>query len=160
MTCRRSKSLLTVLAMLVMASSLLAQAEKQPAASPTALAPSLQAALEQKEKAGWEAFKNKDKKAFADLVTSDYTAVLADGKGEHSRQATLDAMADITITDYSLSNFRLTSLGPNSAMLSYAAAAKYSINGQNQDGKLAVTDVWVKRGGQWKSLRYHETEVK
>ena len=32
-------------------------------------------------------------------------------------------------------------------------------NGQPQDFKLAVTDVWVKRAGKWLSLRYHESDI-
>ena len=45
-------------------------------------------------------------------------------------------------------------------MLTYAASGTFNISGQAQVQKVSVTDVWVKRGGQWKSLRYHETEVK
>ena len=51
----------------------------------------LQAALEKLERAGWEAYKKKDKKAFAALVTDDYTAGLADGQGGHNRQGTISA---------------------------------------------------------------------
>jgi len=32
--------------------------------------------------------------------------------------------------------------------------------GSGQDSKLAVGDIWVKRGQHWQSLRYQETEKK
>jgi hypothetical protein len=34
------------------------------------------------------------------------------------------------------------------------------MDGQKMDVTLAVTEVWVKRGGDWKSLRYHESAIK
>jgi len=120
----------------------------------------LQTALEQREKQGWEAFKNKDKTAFAAIVTDDYTAVIADGSGERDLTGTLDAMKEITINSYTLSDFKLTWIGSNAALLHYRASANYTIGNQTISGKLAVGDIWVKRGGQWKSLRYHETEMK
>ncbi|MFB3923719.1 MAG: nuclear transport factor 2 family protein [Terriglobia bacterium] len=117
--------------------------------------------LVEREKAGWEAFKNKDRKAFSAIAADDYTAVLADGKGEQNLQSTLNSMNAISINRYTLSDFKLTPLGPNAALLRYNASANYGIaGGQAVDGKLAVGDLWVKRGGQWKSLRYQETEVK
>lgn len=121
----------------------------------------LQTRLEQMEKAGWQAYKNKDAKAFKALCWPDYTAVLADGAGERSLESTVAAMKEITILDYTLSGFRVTVTGPQSAILSYTATSKLQIGkGQPQASKMAVTDVFVKRDGDWKSIRYQETEMK
>jgi hypothetical protein len=51
-------------------------------------------------------------------------------------------------------------LGWEAVLLRYTASANYNIGTQAFSGKLAVSDIWVKRGGQWKSLRYQETEMK
>jgi hypothetical protein len=51
-------------------------------------------------------------------------------------------------------------LGPSAALLRYNASAKYSIGTQQFSGRLAVGDIWVKRGDHWKSIRYQETEMK
>jgi hypothetical protein len=133
-----------------------------PGQSGTASASSnLQAVLEQREKAVWETFKNKDKQAFGDLITEDYTGVFADEQGEHDRQSALASMGQITIRHYSLSDFKLTPIGYQAALLRYTALATFSLrDGSGQDSKLAVGDVWVKRGGRWLSLRYQETEMK
>ena len=120
----------------------------------------LQAMLERGEKQGWEAFKNKDRNAFSAIATDDYTAVIADGNGERDLKGTLDSMKEITISSYTLSDFRLTLIGANAALLRYKATASYTIGTQAISGKLAVSDIWVKRGSQWKSLRYQETEMK
>jgi len=139
------------------ASALMAQT---PASKPEKTG-DLQALLEEREKAGWEAYKNKDAKAFTQLATSDYTAVIADGKPPRDLQGTLEAMNAVTIHHYACSDFKLTILGPNAAVLSYNASVKVTLGGdQAQDVKLAVTDVWVRRGGQWKAVRYHESEFK
>ena len=143
--------------------SVCAQMEGQPKGvnSPAAPSAKLQSILEQREKAGWQAFKDKNKSAFADVTVDEYTTVLADGQGEHDRQATLDAMSQITIHRYSLTDFKLTPLGANAALLRYNASTNYSLgDGQGEDHKLAVGDIWVKRGKQWKSIRYQETEAK
>jgi hypothetical protein len=120
----------------------------------------LLAMLERLEKQVWEKFKNKDKAGYTAIVTDDYTAVAADGKGERDLKGTLDSFKDITIGSYALSDFRLTMLGPSAALLRYNASAKYSIGTQPFSGRLAVGDIWVKRGGHWKSIRYQETEMK
>jgi len=122
---------------------------------------SLQATLEQREKEGWETFKNKDAKGYAATCAPEYTGVFADGAGEHNLQSAIDSMKEITLHSYSLSGFKLTPLGPNAALMTYSAVANEAMgNAAPQDIKLAVSNVWVKRGGEWKSLRYHETEVK
>jgi hypothetical protein len=138
-----------------------AQAQNAPSPGKTGSRDSvLQTVLEQREKQGWEAFKSKDRNGFSAIVTEDYTAVIADGNGERDLQGTLDSMKEITINSYTLSEFKLTSLGSNAALLRYQASANYTIGTQPISGKLAVSDIWVKRGGQWKSLRYQETEMK
>jgi hypothetical protein len=120
----------------------------------------LLATLEQREKQGWEAYKTKDKKAFSEIATDDYTAVIADGNGERDLKGTLDSMSEITITAYSLSDFKLAKLGSDAVLLRYKATANYTIGTQAIAGKLAVSDIWLRRDGQWKSLRYQETEMK
>jgi hypothetical protein len=120
----------------------------------------LLATLEQRERQGWEAFKNKDRNGFSAIATDDYTAVIADGNGERDLQGTLDSMKEITINSYTLSDFKLTSMGSNAALLRYKASASYTIGTQPITGKLAVSDIWVKRGSQWKTLRYQETAMK
>jgi Ni/Co efflux regulator RcnB len=119
----------------------------------------LQTVLERREKQGWEAFKNKDRNGFSAIATDDYTAVIADGNGERDLNGTLDSMKEITIESYTLSDFKLTLIGAHAALLRYRASASYTIGTQPISGKLAVSDIWVKRGSQSKSLRYQETEM-
>src|SRR5215469_6018148 len=78
--------------------ALVTQAQSTPTASRASSGDSaLLATLEQREKQGWEAFKNKDRNGFSAIATDNYTAVIADGNGERDLQGTLDSMKEITI---------------------------------------------------------------
>lgn len=121
----------------------------------------LQALLEKRARAGWEAYKNRNKAAFTALVTEDYAAGLANGQGLHDLKTTLASMDQVTIESYTLSDFKLATLGPRTALLTYHATMRYKIGtGAVQEAKLYASDLWVKRAGEWKSMHYQETEVK
>ena len=130
-------------------------AAQTPAAKPA----DSNATLSKLETQGWELFKNKDKK-WGSLCAPEYTGVFADGSVNNLSQA-LQAMSSFTINHYSLSDIKVVPLGPNAAVVNYTAAVNItSSGGKPQDEKLAVTSVWVKRGGQWKNIRYHESPAK
>jgi hypothetical protein len=119
----------------------------------------LLATLVRLEKRLWKKFTTKDKVGFAAMVTDDYTEVAVGGFGERDLQGTLDSFQDITIDSYALSDFRLTKFGSSAALLRYNVSAKGSLGSQEFSGRLAVGEIWMKRGGQWKSFRYQATIV-
>jgi len=122
---------------------------------------SLQTTIEKLEKDGWEAFKKQDDKAYIALCAPDYTAVIADNKPPRDAQAAAAVSHDIKVHTYSFSDFKVTPLGPEAAVATYISTVNATFGqGQPQDFKLAVTDLWVKHAGQWKALRYHESELK
>ena len=53
----------------------------------------LEGMFEAKIKLEWEALKNKDKKAYAELLADDYQGVEVDGRGERNRTQTLNELA-------------------------------------------------------------------
>ena len=129
------------------------------AQAPAGKASDLHATLVKLERQGWELFKNKDPQ-WGSLCTPDYTAVFVDGSIDDLSHS-LQAMRSFTINHYTLSDTKVIPLGPNAAVLTYTAVVNAAVpGGTAQDQKLAVTDVWVKRGGQWKSIRYHESPAK
>jgi len=70
-------------------------------------------------------------------------------------------MSQITIRRYSLRDFKLSPLGADATLLHCTASATFALGeGSGQDSKLAVGDIWLKRGQHWQSLRYQETEKK
>src|SRR5579872_2298760 len=64
--------------------------------------PALKETFEAKIKAEWEAVKNKDKKAYADLLADDYQGVEVDGRGERTKIQALNELAEGNISNYTL----------------------------------------------------------
>ena len=129
------------------------------AQAPASKSADLHATIAKLETQGWELFKNKDKK-WGSLCAPEYTGVFADGSINNLSQA-LQAMTTLTINHYTLGEMKVVPLGPDAAVVNYTAAVNLTAGGgKAQDEKLAVTSVWVKRGGQWKGIRYHESPMK
>src|ERR1700723_3119097 len=66
--------------------------------------------LESKIKAEWEALKNRDKKAYADLLAEDYQGIEVDGKGERNKIQAINELADQNVFNYTLWGYKLIPL--------------------------------------------------
>lgn len=67
-------------------------------------------------------------------------------------------MESMNIQKYALSDFKVTPLGASAQLAQYRAEVQF--RGTPQQYKLVVSEVWQKRGAEWKLVHYHETEVK
>ena len=117
--------------------------------------------VESKIREAWQDFKEKKADAYAALLDDDFTAVEIDGKGPHDKKASVAEVTAGTLNSYSLKDLKVIPLGPNAALATYTVNA----DGIMPDGKIvhstiAATDVWVRRAGNWKNLRYHESELR
>ncbi len=121
---------------------------------------SLKQMFELKVKAEWEAIKNKDNKAYADLLADDYQGVEVDGKGERTKTQALNELAEGNIANYTLWGFKLIPLGADSAFVIYEVTLQFPPRSAIHYSRVYIGEVWVKRGGQWKELHYQETHVK
>ncbi len=119
----------------------------------------LQAMFESKIKVEWEALKNKDKKAYAELLADDYQGVEVDGRGEQNKtQAVSELLTENVFT--TLWGFKLIPLGPDAALVIYESTMQFPPKAQVRYSRVYISEVWVKRAGQWKELHYQETHVK
>jgi hypothetical protein len=116
--------------------------------------------LDAKIKAEWQAIKNKDQKAYGDLLTDDYVAVEADGGGERYKWKALSELEQSAVTDYTLSFLKVTTLSSDAAFARYEVFIKFPPKSAVRFEKILVGEIWVKRDGQWKALHYQETRVK
>ena len=121
---------------------------------------SLSDIFQAKIKEEWEALKNKDKKAYGELLADDYQGVEVDGKGERNRIQAVNEVAESNVFAYNLWGFKLIPLGPDSAVVTYEVTMQFPPKAQIRYSRVYITEVWVKRGGQWKELHYQETRVK
>ncbi|MGB7845694.1 MAG: nuclear transport factor 2 family protein [Candidatus Acidiferrum sp.] len=116
--------------------------------------------LDAKIKTEWQAIKNKDQKAYGELLTDDYVAVEADGGGERYKWKALSELEQSTVTDYALSFLKVTTLCPDAAFVRYEVFIKFPPKSTVPFEKILVGEIWVKHDGQWKAFHYQETRVK
>ena len=163
---RPARILLVLIAMWFSAAHSLAQ---QPAASGKTEAGKLEAPttdsdlkdfFQSRIKAEWDALKNKDKKAYGALLADEYQGVEVDGRGERNKIQAVNEVADGNVYNYTLWGFKLIPLGPDAAFLIYEVTMQFPPRSSVRYSRVYITELWVKRGGEWKELHYQETHVK
>jgi uncharacterized protein (TIGR02246 family) len=116
--------------------------------------------LEAKVRAAWDAFKKKDKKAYAEFLTDDFQAVESDGDGERAKLNVLREVEHCMYTDYTLQFFQVQPLGPDYAYVTYESTIQFPKTSTLHFRRIFVGELWTKRDGQWKMMRYQETQVR
>lgn len=116
--------------------------------------------LDGKIKEEWEAIKNKNQKAYGELLTDDYVAVESDGNGERYKWKALSELQQSLVADYTLSFLKVSTLCPDTALVRYEVFIKFPPKSTVKFEKILVGEVWVKRDDRWKALHYQETRVK
>jgi hypothetical protein len=120
----------------------------------------LKTLFESKIKAEWEAIKNKDKKAYGELLAEEYQGVEVDGRGERTKIQAINELVETNVFDYTLWGLKVASLGPDAAFVVYEVTLQFPPRAQIRFSRVYIGEVWVKRDGQWKLLHYQETHVK
>jgi uncharacterized protein (TIGR02246 family) len=143
---------------------------KQPAASDkisastpsqnTTAQPKLADVLEAKVRAAWEAFKKKDKNAYAEFLTDDFQAVESDGDGERAKLHVLREVEHCMFTDYTLQMFQVQPLGPDYAFVTYESSMQFPRTSTLHFRRVFVGELWSLHDGKWKMMRYQETQVR
>jgi hypothetical protein len=116
--------------------------------------------FESKVQAEWEALKKKDKKAFGDLLADEYEGVEVDGTGERSKIQAITEVPAGNVYNYTLWGFRVTPLGPDATLVIYEVTMQFPPRSVLRYSRLYISELWVKRNGEWKELHYQETHVK
>lgn len=116
--------------------------------------------FQSKIRAEWEALKIRDKKAYGDLLADDYQGVEIDGRGERNKIQSVNDLDETTTFNYTLERFKTISLGPDAALIIYESTMQFPPRAQLRYSRVYITELWVKRGGEWKELHYQETHVK
>lgn len=116
--------------------------------------------LEAKVRKLWEAFKNKDKTTLSSLLDDNFRnfeeglSTFGDKKGE------VNAVDEFELISYTLSDFTVKPLGPNTALVTYIAQYEGKSGGENSKAKSVFGEVWTRTGNEWKALYMQETYVK
>src|SRR6266581_5470062 len=112
------------------------------------------------EKKLWEAWKNKDVKPFKAALATD--AINVNDTGVDGKDATLKSIAssDCKVNSYSLSDFKLTMLSADVALLTYKGTQDATCGGTTVPAAVWASSVFVRRGGKWYAATHQETPAK
>ena len=112
--------------------------------------------LPPKVQAEWAAFKNKDTKAYGDLLSDDFLAVEVDSAGTRNRDQAIREISNSAVNDFTLSRLDVRPLGDDAAMVTYEASLQFPPSAQVRFLRIYVTEDWVRKGEEWKALHYQE----
>lgn len=114
-------------------------------------------AIISKEKAAWQAYKDKKTDEFKKLLSMDLVTVYADGM--HNLQQELDAMSKTDMKSFDLSDFNVVFPNPKTAIITYKAKVDATSGGKDVSGSYNVGSVWHMAKGQWVGIFHTDMKV-
>ena len=96
----------------------------------------------------WRLIKRKDLKGFASYLAEEFYDIFPDGE-ERTKPELLAFLSGADLKDYRLSNFRVTMLNEDAAIITYQVDARAFIQGREISMNNSVTSGWAKRCGRW-----------
>jgi hypothetical protein len=103
-------------------------------------------AMQEKEKAAWQAFKDKKSDDFKKLVSPNLVAVYAEGMSDMQKE--LADMQKWDMKSFAISDYKVTSVGPNVVMSTYTVKVEGTYEGKDMSGTYNAASVWHKMGGR------------
>ena len=113
-------------------------------------------AMMEKEKAAWQAFKDKKADDFKKLIDKDFRGVYADGI--YNLQKQLDDMKKWDMKSFSISDYTAFSDEPDVMVTTYTVKIEGTVDGKDASGTYNAGSVWKMENGQWMAI-FH-TNVK
>jgi ketosteroid isomerase-like protein len=108
----------------------------------------------------WAAFKAKDKTALAATLSDNFREFEEDTSEFGDKKTEIALVDDFDLVSYSLKDFAVKSLGPNSALVTYVAHYESTSGGQTAKADSVFGEVWSREANEWKALYIQETYVK
>ena len=116
--------------------------------------------LEAKVRKLWEDFQKKDKAGLASLLDDKFRMFEEGNSSFGDKKAELNAVDEFELVSYTLSDFTVTPVGPNSALVTYVAQYEGKSGGESSKAKSVFAEVWTHTGNDWKNLYLQETYMK
>jgi hypothetical protein len=114
--------------------------------------------MQEKEKAAWQAFKDKKPDDFKKIVSANMMAVYAEGVSD--MQGELAAMQKWDMKSFAISDYKVTSDASDTVVTTYKVTIEGAYDGKDQTGTYNAASVWKKQKakGEWQAI-FH-TNVK
>jgi hypothetical protein len=104
-------------------------------------------AMMAKEKAAWQAFKDKNADEFKKLLDKDIRCVYAEGIKKLQNE--LDDMKTSDVKSFTISDFDMFTDEPDVVVTTYTVKVEGSLNGQDISGNYNAGSVWKAEKGKW-----------
>ena len=114
------------------------------------------AAMEGKEKAAWQAFKDKNEADFKKLVDKDVRGVYDTGVANLNKE--LDAMKKWDMKSFAISDYDIFSDEKDVIVSTYTVKVEGTFDGKDMSGIYNAGSVWKKEGSNW--LAVFHTNIK
>ena len=108
------------------------------------------AAMEAKEKAAWQSFKDKKADEFQKVVDKDVRAVYDDGVYNMAKE--LDVMKKWDMKSFAISDFEMFSDEKDVVVTTYTVKVEGTVDGQDASGTYNAGSVWKMENGQWLAI--------
>lgn len=124
----------------------------------TTLSPNDVTTITNKEISSWEFAKTKQLNQLGSLLADDYQAFF--GATLMTKSEVLQSFERSSITAYRLSNIRTKKVSDDVAIIYYEVLQDATDPaGEKWVPQIAASNTYVKRGGEWYSIFYHETPL-
>ncbi|MFN2511816.1 MAG: DUF4440 domain-containing protein [Pyrinomonadaceae bacterium] len=111
-----------------------------------------------KEKAIWDAIKNKEYDAFANMLAEDQVEVLPDAV--YDKAASIAGVKEYEPTEVTFSDWKYLPIDKDAVVLVYHAVLKGKFKGKEFGPQsVRASSAWVNRGGKWVAAYHQECEV-
>ena len=114
------------------------------------------AAMEAKEKAAWQAFKDKKADEFKTLVDKDIRCVYAESIS--NMQGELEAMQKWDMKSFAISDYDMFSDEKDVIVATYKVKIEGTVDGKDMSGTYNAGSVWKLENGKW--LAIFHTNIK
>ncbi len=127
-------------------------------AKPVAAAPTKEALMTM-EKAGWEAWKNRDAKWTEENASDKYVGFSSTGRMDKAAAIKSYTEQKCEIKSYTLSDDQMQMVGPDVAVLTFKGVQDYTCDGKKGPANVNSASIYVREGDKWKAAFYAETAV-
>ena len=114
------------------------------------------AAVEAKENAAWQAYKDKNADAFQKVVDKDIKCVYDVGIADMQKELTDMKTADVK--SFAITDFTMSTDKPDVVVATYTVKIEGSSGGQDMTGTYNAGTVWKQEKGEWLAIFHTHTK--
>src|SRR5438128_691856 len=107
-------------------------------------------AMMAKEKAAWQAFKDKKADDFKKLVHADMRGVYAESISDMKKE--MDDMQKWDMKSFTISDYKVVSVGTDTIMSTYTVVIEGTYDGKDSSGTYNAGSVWKMQKGTWQAI--------